>query len=167
MASSSATLSSRSNIGPTIGSNDLAKITKLEVAHEESTSRGPFEGGKYVNDPGSRTLPPTRRSTHPPVPCASDRRAIAIDNQIGDFEPAPPARAKTSGNPKRSGDILRRQIFNRIKPGDSSPELKASRTASTVVSEALDQPSLASNFSLSFEDSAIWDQKAILSLGKS
>ncbi len=156
IASSSAASSSRSTAGPNVGSNDLATITELEVAREESSSPRPYQEGTAVDDFGNQATAPKRRSTHPPVSFAANGRPITDHNQVEDPKPGPLARANTYGTSNSTGKYIKRHCFDRTKPGNIDPKPNTPRRASTIDTK----------YSVSFEETAIWDQKSILSLGK-
>jgi hypothetical protein len=159
MANSSGTVSSRSNSGPHTGLNDLATITELDVTPERSSSPEPLEERTEVNELCENVIAPKRRSTHPPVPVESNGRPLTGNGPNEDFKTDAPVRANTFGAPNRNraGKYLKRRLFNGIKPIDNDSKSKSSRRASTIDTK----------FSVSFEETAVWDQKAILSLGKS
>ena len=95
-------------------------------------------------DRGTHVPHVRRRSTHPLVPTD---RATASEEAVGDPELGPPQRASTAGSVKRVRNLIARRLLLKESVDDVS-------IPDTVFSEA-------------FEETAIWDQKAILSLGTS
>lgn len=159
MANSSETVLPRSNSGPQTGLNDLATITERDVTPERSSSPEPLEEGTEVDDLCDDFIAPKRRSTHPPVPIESNGRSPTASGPIGNSKADFPARANTFGAPKRNraGNYLKHRLFNATKSADNDSKTKSPQRASTIDTK----------FSVSFEETAVWDQKAILSLGKS
>lgn len=159
MANFSETVSPSSISDSQTGFNDLATITEREVTPERSSSPEPFEEGTGVDDFCHHLIAPTRRSTHPPVPIESNGRSPTASVPIGNPKVDFPARANTFGAPKhnRTGKYLRHRLFNATRSVDNDSKTKSPRRASTIDTK----------FSVSFEETAVWDQKAILSLGKS
>ena len=155
MANSGATISFRSNAGSHTGHDDLATITEFDGSRGRSSSPEPNENGVEVNELGDSGHGIVRRSTHPPVPFASTSRPLTGKAPLVDPKVLSPLRANTYGTSARA-EKSRRYFFHRKHSVDNGPKPGISRRASTI----------DTNFSVSFEETAVWDQKAILSLGK-
>ena len=156
MANSSATVPFRPATNTHTGPPDLATIAELEGYRGNSSSPEPYETGVEVNRFGDNVLGVTRRSTHPPVLSISNSQPLTGKSPLGNPKVLSPGRANTYGT-STGGEKSRRHIFHRKRAVDSVPRPGDSRRASTIDTK----------FSASFEETAVWDQKAILSLGKS
>ena len=166
MASSGASLPSRSSTGLAMASSDLATITELDGDRRKSSSPEVSREDPNVTDPVDHEFAPKRRSTHPLVPFVSNVRPLEEKGRQEDSEPALPARANTFGTQGGTGNHIRRHLWNKSKPDSNTFHFGHPRRTSTFKSDFSTLSSVGSKFSVSFEDSAIWDQKAILSLGE-
>lgn len=156
MANPQSNMSSGQNVGNIHSMTDLGTIAESEAVRVQSSSPEPYVEGTEVNDFGERSAAPRRRSTHPSVPLEPSEPPSS-DSLPYEPKKSPIQRAKTIENPSRTHKFQSsRQIFSRRRSADTDFLPQSPRRQSTANTKK----------SESFEKTAVWDRKAILSLGQ-
>ena len=134
---------------------DLETIRENSFHREQSTSPDPVAAHIQINDFVSRL--PERRSTHPTVPLSSQIKSFS-----GDIKSPTPFHRTHAGPNSTTGrahfPVLRsfkRPLLWRTKSHDSESSHTQIKRRSTI----------NTNASAPFEETEVWDHKAILSLG--
>ena len=124
------------------------------IAEEENVCASPTAFGvtTEVNDFGDPPLPRARRSTDP---LRTSLNNIKASGSVKSLARRFPKRSFTAVTPGQRSGLWRATDLKRTKSVDSSVNQGNIRRNSTMCTEG----------SASFEDTAIWDGKAILSLG--
>ncbi len=135
---------------------DLETIRENGSHREQSESPEPadanFPGGGFV----SRV--PDRRSTHPPVALSSPRKSSTGDfkSRNGSYRVSPKSTFNVQ-KPFTKRSSIRISIDSEMGRRDFQRRSTVATAGSTALSTACSAP---------FEETVVWDRKAILSLGK-
>lgn len=153
-------MSSRTTTSAVHRGQDLSTINENSQSRGRSKSPVPYTSGIEAHDFKNTSAGPRRRSTHPQISFGPESENAFVDGDPG-FNRHATMKAHPTGGESSFKRISRQFRFNRTGSNEDFVFNKAPRRHSTINTN----DSVISNASASFDETKVWDQKALLALG--
>lgn len=139
---------------------DLSTINEDSLSRGRSESPVTYTSGIEAHDFTDRAAGPKRRSTHPQISFGPESETPFVDGDPR-FNRRATMKAHPTGGKSGFKRIGRQLCFKRTGSSESFVANKKPRRHSTINTDA----SIITNASASFDETKVWDQKALLALG--